>query len=170
MPTTDHEENVKGGELKLGVAGVPFVDAGGSVKMEKTVARDVTSATTVTGAMNLGMGKNSGAYTCAVWTLVENEKRKSGVPDSLRVAVLLRREDDEPFNAKVTLEATADSAMSLGRFFRKVPLDDPVLFNPKVQPKRPKKGRSYGVENLGAVDLYSLCDAKMSAKAFWASE
>ncbi|KAI1505743.1 hypothetical protein F5X99DRAFT_367584 [Biscogniauxia marginata] len=170
MPTIDPEQLVRSGEMNLGASGISALNAGASVKMEKTRTRDIRASTTVTGSRNLGTGRNSGAYTCAVWTLLENENRHSGVPDSLHVALLLKREDDEPFNANVTIEADADVATSFGRFFRKVPLDDPILFNPQAQPKHPKKGRFYGARNLNCVDLYSLCDAKMAAKAFWASE
>lgn len=95
------------------------------------------------------------------------------MPDSVRVAVLVGREDNEPFNVVVTLEAKADVATSFGNFFRKTPLDDPVLFNPKAQlkhDKHPTRGRLCGVQNLGEVDLYALCDARISAAAFWAED
>ncbi|ROV96754.1 hypothetical protein VSDG_05533 [Cytospora chrysosperma] len=174
MPTQDTEALKKGSEVNLGVSAASFVNATGKVTLEKTTTRDVTSATTVTGAMNLGTGANCGAYTAAVWTLLENEKRSSGVPDSVRVAVLIRREDNEPFIAVVTLEAEADVATSLKKFFRTTPLDDPVLFNPKAQLKHDKymklKGRQCGVRNLGEVNLYTLCDARMSPAAFWAED
>lgn len=170
LPTTDAEQTVHGGELNLGASGVPFLEAGGTVKMEKTVARDLSSHTTVTGAMQKGSGSNWGDKTCAVWTLIENERRKSGVPDSLRVAVRLRREDDQQFHAAVTIDVKADIRSSFGSYFRKVPLDDPVLFNPKHQSARPMQGRTYGVEDLAGVDLLPLCGARMSAEAFWVNE
>ncbi|KAI6305381.1 hypothetical protein MCOR29_010507 [Pyricularia oryzae] len=88
---------------------------------------------------------------------------KTGVPDSVRVAVLVRRETDDPFNAMVTIEAEADMATNFGSLFRKVPLENPVLFNPKAERKGSKKneGRSRGVENLGAEPLYSYCKARV---------
>ncbi|ROW06292.1 hypothetical protein VPNG_08110 [Cytospora leucostoma] len=171
MPTKDTESLKTGSEFNLGVSGASLVNATGKVMLEKTVTRDITSATTVTGAMNLGTGANSGVYTAAAWTLLENEKRSSGVPDSVRVAVLVRREDNERFDAVVTLEAEADVLTSFGKFFKSTPLDDPVLFNPKAHlkhEKHPKKGRLCGVQGLGEVNLNALCDARMSAEAFWA--
>lgn len=168
LPTKDQETITRGGELSVGVSQI--ASANGKVAMERTTTMDITGATTVTGSMNLGTGTDAGAYTCASWTLMENKRRKSGVPDSLCVALLVKREDDEPFNAKVSIEAEYDFATTVQKFWKKVPLDDPILFNPKAEPKRPKKGRSYGRLNLGGLDLYSLCDARMSAKAFWATE
>lgn len=168
LPTRDQESVTQGGELSLGVSQI--ASANGKVTLEKTTTMDITDATTVAGSMNLGTGLDAGAYTCASWTLLENKRRQSGVPDSLRVALLVRREDDEPFNAKVTIEADYDFATTCRRFWKKVPLDDPVLFNPKAEPKRPQKGRSRGEPNLGSLNLYSFCDARMSAEAFWATE
>lgn len=161
--TTDHEEIVSGSELSLGGAAASVLTATGSLKWQKTTTRDVSAATTVTGAINLGTGRNSGLETVARWRLLENAKRNTGVPDSLRVAVLLRRETDDPFNAIVTVEAKADFSTSLGGLFRKIPLDDPVLFNPRAERKVAKKNeaRSHGVENLDAELLYSLCDARV---------
>lgn len=166
VPTKDHVEATAGAELSLGTSQV--VEASGKVNWSKTQSKDVGAATTVTGAKNLATNANSGAYACASWTLLENETRHSGVPDSVSVAVLASRDDDEPFHAEVTVEVDADMATSIGSFFKRVPLDDPVLFNPKAQGKS-RKGRAQGVLNLGDVDLYSLCDARMSAKAFWAT-
>lgn len=167
-PTMDAVETTAGVELSLGATQV--VTATGKLSLWRTRTRDISASTTVTGARRLGAGKNFGEHTGAAWTVLENEKRGSGVPESVRVALLVRREDDEPFNATVTLEADVDVATSLGHFFRKVPLDDPILFNPKAEVKPAKKGRARGVLNLAAVDLYSLCDARMSNKAPWAVE
>lgn len=51
MPTQDSESLKKGGDVNLGVSGASFVTATGNITLEKTISRDVTSATTVTGAM-----------------------------------------------------------------------------------------------------------------------
>ncbi|KAF3798290.1 hypothetical protein GCG54_00015271 [Colletotrichum gloeosporioides] len=161
--TTDQESTTKSGELSA--ADAPLIQAGAAAKLEKTISRDVTDATTVTGSINLGTGRNSGESTVAVWNMQENKRRESGVPDSVTVAVLLRREDSAPFHARVTLEADVDFLSGLERKFRKIPLDDPVLFNPRMTSERPRKGRRYGAENLGSVDLYSLCRVRMDLEA-----
>lgn len=170
VPTTDHEETVKSGGLNLGAAGIPFVDASVHTTIERTVSRDISDATTVTGSINLAPGKNSGISSCAAWNLLENKRRKTGVPDSVQVAVLLKREDNELFNSMVTVEADVDIVTRTEHFFnRKVPLDDPILFNPQLdqgsRPKKYEKARKYGRENLEAADLYSLCEARMAVHA-----
>lgn len=165
VPTTDQESTTSGGELNLGASGVPFLQAGGTAKLEKTVSRDISDATTITGSINLGTGKNSGESTAAAWTLLENKRRETGVPDAVKVAVLLRRGDNKPFNAKVTLEADVDFKSGLEQKFMKMPLDDPVLFNPKMTGRKPKKARSYGVENMSEDILYSLCEVRMAVEA-----
>ncbi|KAM0256053.1 hypothetical protein ACHAQJ_005252 [Trichoderma viride] len=167
VPTVDNESTTRGADLNLGASGVPFLEAGGTLKFEKTITRDISDATTITGSINLGTGKNSGESTAAAWNLQENKRRQTGVPNSVKFAILLRREHSEPFNAKVTVEADVDFLSGLEKKFTKVPLDDPVLFNPRISGKRPKKGRSYNVQNLQGVDLYSLCDVRMAVEAFF---
>lgn len=174
VPTTDHEETVKGGELNLSAAGVPFVDTSVQAKLERTVTRDISDATTVTGSINLGRGKNSGISNCAAWNLLENKSRETGVPDSVQVAVLLRREDNELFDGKVTMDADVDLVTSIERVFnQKIPLDDPILFNPKLEQKtrsrKYEKARKHGTENLSAVGLYSLCEVRMAVEAPFAA-
>ncbi|KAM0419065.1 hypothetical protein ACHAPT_012004 [Fusarium lateritium] len=165
VPTTDSETITRGGELNLGASGVPFLEAGGTAKLEKTISRDVSDATTVSGSINLGRGRNSGESTVAVWNLQENKRRQTGVPDSVTTAVLLRRYDSEPFTARVELEADVDWVSGLARKFTGVPLDDPVLFNPQLAGKKPKRGRSYGAQDLGSVDLYELCGVRFAVEA-----
>ncbi|KAI6451655.1 hypothetical protein MCOR14_009434 [Pyricularia oryzae] len=142
VTTIDHEEIVKESELSLGGSAASVLTATGCLKMQKTSTRDVSDATTVTGTTNLGTGRNSGMEA---------------------LALLVRRETDDPFNAMVTIEAEADMATNFGSLFRKVPLENPVLFNPKAERKGSKKneGRSRGVENLGAEPLYSYCKARV---------
>ena len=169
VPTTDQESITRGGQLNLGASGVPFLEAGGTASLEKTISRDVSDATTVTGSINLGTGKNSGDPTVAAWNLRENNRRSTGVPDSMKVAILLAREDNNPFHANVTLEADVDFVSGLERKLVKVPLDDPVLFNPTMTGRKPKKGRSYGAQDLSSVDLYSLCGVRMGVEAPFAA-
>ena len=149
----------------MGASGVPLLQAGGTAEFVRAVSRDISDATTVTGSINLGSGKNSGDSTAAAWTLLENKQRETGLPDSVKVALLLERENSKPFNVKVTLEADVDFMSRLEQKFKKLPLDDPVLFNPKLTGKKPKKGRKYDVEGLNSQVLYSLCEVRMGEQA-----
>ncbi|KAF5542953.1 hypothetical protein FNAPI_9841 [Fusarium napiforme] len=170
VPTTDTETTTHGGQLNLGASGVPFLNAGASASLEKTYSREVSDATTITGSKNLGTGKNSGDSTVAVWTLQENKRHNTGVPDSVTTAILLHRSCDEPFTAVVTLEADVDWITGLERKFIKVPLDDPILFNPKDTAGARKKGRSFGAKDLATVDLNQLCEARFAVEAPFAVE
>ncbi|VTT56479.1 unnamed protein product, partial [Fusarium fujikuroi] len=159
VPTTDTETTTRSGQLNLGASGVPFLEAGASASLEKSYTRDVSGATTITGSINLGSGKNSGDSTVAAWNLQENERRKTGVPDSVTTAILVRRAGDERFNAEVTLQADVDWVTGWERRLSKIPLDDPILFNPRETGGSGKKGRSYGAKDLASVDLNELCKA-----------
>ncbi|KAF4999619.1 hypothetical protein FGRMN_2367 [Fusarium graminum] len=165
VPTTDSVTTTNGAELNLGASGVPFLSAGGSAKFEKTTSRDISNSTTVSGARKMRKGQNSGEYCMATWIMQENNRRKSGVPDSVTAAVLLRREDSEPFDAIVELEADVDWASGIEYKFLRVPLDDPILFNPRATQKKHNKGRSHGVENLASIDLYELCKVRFAVEA-----
>lgn len=116
VPTIDHEEVVKSRGLNFGAVGTPFVDASVQATIERTVIKDISDATTVTGSINLGQGKTFGISSCAAWNLLENKRRETGVPDSVQVAVLLKREDDELFNGKITVEAEADFVTRMEQF------------------------------------------------------
>jgi hypothetical protein len=172
LPTTENQSTSTEGKLSLGASGVPFVDLGGSLRIEKTTSRDMASSTTVSGMTEMPAGRMSGPRTRAVWKLRENERKKTGIPDSLSVAVLLTRKTDEPFTATVEIESRADPRTGFGRWFRKIPLDDPVLFNPRETKERKimdiVRGRSE--ENLGDKELHELVKTRMSTKAFWVND
>lgn len=172
MPTTDHVSTTRGGDLSLGASGIPLATANATVKLEKTTTRDISDATTVTGSINLGRGRNKGASTAAAWNLLENRARKSGVPDSLKVAILLRRADGGRFNAKVTMENECDFITGLQWNLRKVlgrvPLDDPVLFNPRFTGKGKSNRLCLSTQDLLSVKLNELCEVKMAVEAKFA--
>ncbi|OAA57930.1 hypothetical protein SPI_06815 [Niveomyces insectorum RCEF 264] len=130
VPTEDREKLSAGGKVKAGVSGVPFVDLGAEVSLRKTWSKDISDATTVTGGTHLGENIDAGAPTACGWTLLENKKRQTGLPDSLTVAVLVTRTNDKPFHAMVNLEARGNIRTEMDWMLNKIPVDDPVLFNP----------------------------------------
>jgi hypothetical protein len=158
VPTTDPEEIKVALNAELAITAVPVVtpSIGGSFERSKT--RDNPDATTVSGNISLAPGVNSGPRTCAGWTLLENATRKTGLPDTLRVAVLVRRQDQlAPFKAMVRMSSHADFKTGMGWFFGSFPIDDPVLLNPALPPQGVLKG--YASENMAtAIDLPSLMD------------
>jgi hypothetical protein len=174
VPTTDHKETERNGELKIGAPAVLPVDISATASLKQTISRDISDATTITGSINLGEGRNSGTSNCAAWNILENATRETGLPDSVQVVVVLSRKDNERFNGKITLDAVADFTTSLSEKLRnrQVPLDDPVLFNPALDPstkmKTFEKARKHGTKALGAIDLYSLCEVRMAVEAGFA--
>lgn len=156
-PTTDEVSVTRGGELGLGTSMI--VEATAKANLTRTTTRHVSDAATVTGSINLGTGRNKGDSSVAAWNLLENKRHKTGVVRAVKVSILLRRTNPRPFHAKVTLKADCDLMTGLRQKFKKVLLDDPVLFNPKSKDMKIKKGRHYGAKNLSKVQLDFSCDA-----------
>lgn len=158
-PTTQHEELKRNAGLQVGgAAPVGGVTAAGKVGWERTVKRDTSDQTTVTGSIDL-KGRNWGPSNCASWTLLENKTTKTGAPTAIRTAVLLKRKDESPFQCVVKIDASVDFKSTLERVFGgkgREPKDDPVLFDPELDPTN--NLREYDVDELGAFDLESVCD------------
>jgi len=159
VPTTQHEDIKRNVSLQLGgAAPVGGVSATGTVGWEKAVSRDTSDQTTVTGSIDL-KGRNWGPSNCASWTLLENKTTKTGIPTSMRTAILLKRKDESPFQCVVKIDASVDFKSTLERVFGgkgREPRDDPVLFDPELDPTN--NLRKYEIEELGAFDLESVCD------------
>lgn len=130
VPTEDREEWSAGVSASAGASGVPGVDLGAEASLQKTWSRDISDATTVTGGSHFGVDIDAGEHTACGWTLLENKQRGTGLPDSLTVAVLVGRRTDKQFNAVVNLEARGNFRTNMDWMFNKIPVDDPVLFNP----------------------------------------
>ncbi len=159
MATTQHEDKTKNLSLQLGGAGpVGGLTATGTVGWEKSISRNMSDQTTVTGSIDL-KGRNFGPSNCVSWTLLENETTRTGVPEVIRAAVLLKRTDDCPFQCVVKIDAKVDIMSTLERMFGgkgRVPRDDPVLFHPEL-PSTGNLGK-YNERDLGHFELESVCD------------
>ncbi|OTA78579.1 hypothetical protein M434DRAFT_242747 [Hypoxylon sp. CO27-5] len=105
------------------------------------------------------VNRAAGKPNAARFTLRENGTQRSGVPRYLRVAVLLERRagDDGLFVAMVNVRAhvsvLADAGERVRRIMGRIPLDDAVVFDPKVPPTTDK----YPVDNLASVSLSDEC-------------
>jgi hypothetical protein len=159
VPTAQHEDIKRNASLQLGgAAPLGGVTATGTVGWEKSVSKDTSDETTLTGSIDL-KGRNWGKSNCASWTLLENKTTKTGVPTSMRTAVLLKRKDETPFQCVVKIDASVDFKSTLERVFGgkgREPKDDPVFFDPELEPTN--NLRKYDVEELGVFDLESVCD------------
>lgn len=91
----------------------------------------------------------------AKWILTENGATKSGVPSFLRCAMLLVRPEDNLFQCNVTISVETDLKSKIERLFGTTPPDDPVLFDPAMEPTNNLCRSGYDVDNLGLIDLGS---------------
>ncbi|RAH68476.1 uncharacterized protein BO66DRAFT_440092 [Aspergillus aculeatinus CBS 121060] len=157
VPTSQREDIKRSVSGQAGAsAPVGGLSITGTVGWEKTVSRDRQDHCTVVGSRDL-VGRNWGSANSASWTLLEKKSAQSGVPSLLRTAILLRREDEQPFECvvKLTADVVTGWRERLWGGKGRVPKDDPVLFDPLLDPTNHL--REFDVYNLGQVDLEGLC-------------
>lgn len=150
LPSKQSESTTVGGQGTLGATQI--VNASGTAKWERTVTRETSDKTTVSGGRFVV--DNIPPNRIAKWTLLENKTLKSGIPASLQVAVRIQRQDEAIFTCMPTIRCKADKWTSIESFFGKVPEDDPVLLNPDRKPTN--RLMVYDTDNIGAIDLQAL--------------
>jgi len=150
-PTTQSESLGFSANAGLSLTPVPLPTLSTSVNYDRRVTRDMTYAAKVIKVKAL-RGRNFGGPNSASWILMENPATNMGVPVAMRAAILLNRDDEERFQCVVTVKARADWRSSLESIFGSTPPDDPVLFDPAMQPTN----AAFDVMNLGCVDLEAL--------------
>lgn len=152
LPSKQYETVTTGADGHIGAS--YGVELNASLKWEKTVAREISDATTISGGKlvidNLPPNRR------AKWTLLENKTSNTGVPASIQVAVRIKRRDEAVFTCIPKLECKADKWTSLQSFFGRTPEDDPVLLKPDM--KATNKLKRYDTEELGSIDLQELSD------------
>ncbi|KAK3389076.1 hypothetical protein B0T20DRAFT_457050 [Sordaria brevicollis] len=100
------------------------------------------------------------------WIMEENKALKSGVPNFLRCAMLVKRGDQSRFECNVSISAKADWKTELGRLVGSTTeTDDPVYFDPQLPPFSRPGLRDLEVENfdlkkLSSVNLDVLANAR----------
>lgn len=150
VPTTAMEEKKRWADFKLGAPPLAGFQAGTELGWERTVISEMTDATRIIGTTDL-RGRNYGEPNSVSWTLLENEAQQTGVPTALRTAILLKRRNDVKFQCTVKLDVKVDFRSKLERMIGGKPKDDPVLFDPDMDPTN--RLEAYDILNLGGVDL-----------------
>ncbi|KAF5690621.1 hypothetical protein FDENT_3785 [Fusarium denticulatum] len=146
--TSAQESKTLGYGLSAGVS--QFVSVEGSAKCEKTVSQTKTDAARVAGGF---LCNDYGKQVGAQWILLENKLVASGTPRFLRFAILLDRDnDEEEFECKVTINASADWKTALEDVIGSTSRDDPILFDPTLPPTN-KLRKAYDIENLASINL-----------------
>lgn len=153
VPTTALEEKKRWADFKLGAPPLAGFQAGTELGWERTVISETTDATRIIGTMDL-RGRNYGEPNGVSWTLLENEAQRTGVPTVLRTAILLKRRNDAKFRCTVKLDVNVDFRSKLERMIGGKPRDDPVLFDPDMDPTN--RLEAYDILNLEAVDLEKI--------------
>ncbi|KAL1640282.1 hypothetical protein SLS58_007098 [Diplodia intermedia] len=155
VQTQAHQEIKKSAGVKLEAPPLAGIGAGGELGWDKTVSMELTDATKVIGSIDL-RGRNYGPPNCASWTLLENEMTNTGIPAVMRMAILLKRRNQAKFQCTFEINATVDYKSNLERLFGTKPKDDPVFFDPDMEPTN--KLQTYDIYNLGSVDLGHVSD------------
>ena len=156
LPTTRGESVTEGGEATVGVD--QFASLSANAKWEKTVTQTTSHAITLAGYMDVA--NNRPPFRVARWTLAENPSQHGGVPASLKVATLVSRDSRDPFFCDLRFTCKTDWATSVQGLFKKIPKDDPIIFQPDPDDRgmRPNKHVVYGDDELALIDLDSLSD------------
>lgn len=152
--TTTNEKTTRdrGGRLSLGETLL-------SVTGERRSVTEVSHFATISGWKGL-RDREFGEPNTAEWDLSENAQSRSGIATQLRAVVLLRRFDN---TSKFMAQCSFDVETAGGSWARKllrasVPLDDPIIFDPKVSLEG---NMQLDLHNLGAVDIQELSDAAL---------
>lgn len=104
-------------------------------------------------------GDDHGLYYQAQWFLKENESQKNGIGTFFRVCILLKRQHNGQFLMRPTIKATADTATRFLSLFAARSLDDPVVFDPSLEPYgNGIDSAAIDRKNLSAVDMDGLWD------------
>ncbi|KAK4209226.1 hypothetical protein QBC37DRAFT_430689 [Rhypophila decipiens] len=152
--TEQEETKTVGGELSLSGGPEVVASVGVTGKVEKSVSRTATDEARVTGWV---WSDDYGNPVIARWVLNENRSAKSGVPSFLRCAIVLAREDNNPFECFISIKADTDWKSSLKtsivRMLGGIPRDDPILFDPSLRPTNKLRKAGYDTDNLGNLDL-----------------
>ncbi|OAL47389.1 hypothetical protein IQ07DRAFT_589611 [Pyrenochaeta sp. DS3sAY3a] len=154
-PTKQHEQVVRGAEAIAG-AGAAGAQGSATLKLEKTIDRELTDYARVIGSSEATRG--FGKKNAIAWDFFENPTAKTGIVTSLQGAVLLKRKNMERFKATLSLEVVADTFSRVTSVFKKDEKDDDIFYNPSRAPTN--NMRTYDVENLGKwkSELKSLSD------------
>jgi hypothetical protein len=90
--------------------------------------------------------KSSGPPNGVQWTFQENSMQESGLPRAIRTAVLVQRYNNDFGAFEATIKTTShvsfmqNAKETLKRSVGKIPVDDPVVFDPKPRAEIPHGG------------------------------
>lgn len=126
MKTTQDETFTRGLELSAGVERVVNLSATG--QLEKSVAKTTSDAITLNAVTYMASG---GAHNnVAQWTLSENQSQRTGIASLVKVAVIVSMPKQRKFVCDIDLDCKTDTLTAFRQMFKKIPGDDPIIFQP----------------------------------------
>jgi len=168
-PTVTSEEKTISTNIgaNVGVGGVGGANVGLGWSLSKVKERK--HQTTLVGSTRLEL-RNYGGKDTARWVLSENRSQSDGIPSFFRAGILLKRNSDAEFLATIQITAEADLAYSIRNTFEtwtgKTPVDDPILFDPSLEPQGEYPLPEIDLDHLSKYNLESI----MSVEALGAQQ
>ncbi|KAK3334838.1 hypothetical protein B0H65DRAFT_480051 [Neurospora tetraspora] len=90
------------------------------------------------------------------WSMSENDRAEDGIPTFLQAAVLLRRNNDEPFTCQMSLKSGANKGQKFLRFSDKLTDEDkdidPITLDPKRRQLESNRATGIQREDLGHME------------------
>ncbi|KAF5573095.1 hypothetical protein FPANT_12593 [Fusarium pseudoanthophilum] len=132
MPETEERTVTKEASGDLNVPLVGGMGGSAGLKWQQVKVRQGTKYTTVFGEIGT-YGRDEGEDNGAGWSMLENPMTKDGVPHYLTGAILMKRHDNmSHFQCDLEVKVETDRWTALSGLFQSEPLDDPILFDPKL--------------------------------------
>lgn len=154
VPSKRTEETTVGTEGTAG-GGALGLNLSGTMKWEQKVQQETTDAAYLFGSIDRHDAPY-GPENSATWILMENGTLKKGIPASLRVGILVKRETDEDFKCTVQVDTKADTKTRIEELFSRREADDAILFKTSLAPTN--QLLTYDRDNLGSLDLRQIED------------
>jgi len=164
--TVSIESTISGG-VSASFAPVGLEGVGINAGVEQTVSKECQYHAKVFGSRRIEK-RRYGDYNAVRWALEEDRIAESGIPSSLRAAVLVVQKTAGIFRAELEVQAQVDLWYSLQRriqHLRGTSTVDPVFFDRK-QPWFGPKIEGLDIDNLSTTDLQQLSFIKVSLVCF----
>jgi len=165
-PTNLTEEVKHTANLSTEAKATVGVGVSGGVGWELTRTIDKKDCGTLIGAIRAERRSGGPAIrNTARWALAENRSQHDGLPSYLRTAILLKRKDNEKFQANINVQADVNVAYAIENSLRNFlgQTVDPVYFDPYLNPMvklpldvDPNNLSALKIENIGTVRSTTL--------------
>lgn len=143
--------------LQIGAPPIVGFQASTQVGWERSTSKVKQDSTVLVGRKHLhGSERDFGEDNAASWTMLENSTEKTGVPTSMRASILLKRDNDLPFQCLFSLKLEVDMKSAfetaINSVFGQKLIDDPILFDPSRKPTK-KQFQMFDVNSLASPSL-----------------